>query len=86
MGKKLQDQMAYPPRLFRAERAAAYLGGMSTSTFLKLVDEGRLPKGIKIGGMTMWDRLELDAALENLKANEVERDNPIENHYGVSRG
>jgi predicted DNA-binding transcriptional regulator AlpA len=30
-----------------AERAAAYLS-MSTSTFLKLVEEGTMPKGIKV--------------------------------------
>jgi hypothetical protein len=82
--EKLQDHLAYPPRTFRAGRAAAYLS-MSTSTFLKLVDEGIMPKGIKVYGMTMWDRLELDAALENIKEREgVRRHNPIEAHYGVN--
>lgn len=81
--EKLQDHLAYPPRTFRAERAAAYLS-MGTSTFLKLVEEGIMPKGIKVHGMTMWDRLELDAALENLKEQEgTRRRNPIEEHYGV---
>ena len=56
MSEKLQDHLAYPPRAFRADRAAAYLS-MSTSTFLKLVEEGAMPKGIKVHGMTMWDRL-----------------------------
>lgn len=32
-----------------------------------------MPKGIKVHGMTMWDRLELDAAFENLKTKETER-------------
>jgi predicted DNA-binding transcriptional regulator AlpA len=72
MIEKLQDSLAYPPRTFRADRAAAYLS-MATSTFLKLVEEGILPRGIKVHRMMMWDRLELDAALERLKTEETER-------------
>jgi hypothetical protein len=46
-----------------------------------------MPKGIKLRGMTMWDRLELDAAVEKLKEREGERRrNPIEEHYGISNG
>jgi predicted DNA-binding transcriptional regulator AlpA len=81
--EKLQDHLAYPPRAFRAERAAAYLS-MSTSAFLALVDEGIMPKRIKVHGMTMWDRFELDAAFDAMKDQEgVQRRNPIEDHYGV---
>lgn len=44
-----------------------------------------MPKGIKVHGMTMWDRFELDAALDNLKEQEGDRwRNPIEQHYGVN--
>jgi predicted DNA-binding transcriptional regulator AlpA len=58
---KLQDQLAYPPRAMRADRAAAYLA-MATSTFLELVKEGLLPKGVKVKGMrcgigTTWTAL-----------------------------
>lgn len=63
---RLQDHLAYPPRGLRSSRAAAYLG-MSESSFLSLVDEGRLPKPKKIRGMMIWDRLELDAAFETLE-------------------
>jgi predicted DNA-binding transcriptional regulator AlpA len=73
MTPKLQDSIAYPPRAFRADRAASYLGGMSTSKFLSLVEQGKLPKPVKIDGMTMWDRLELDAAFDRLKTEEAER-------------
>jgi hypothetical protein len=62
---KLADGLAYPPRGMRADRAAAYLG-MSTSSFLRLVGTS-LPSGVPIGGMMIWDRLELDAAFDNLK-------------------
>ena len=41
--EKLQDHLAYPPRLLRADRAAAYLD-MGERTFLRLVSEGKLPK------------------------------------------
>ena len=86
MTEKLQDCLAYPPRTLRAERAAAYLS-MSTSSFLKLVEEGVMPKPVKIKGMTMWDRHDLDGAWENLKEREdARRGNPIEKHYGISGG
>ena len=62
----LQDHLAYPPRGLRAQRAAAYLG-MSESAFLRLVDEGVMPQPVRIRGVTTWDRLDLDAAFENLK-------------------
>jgi predicted DNA-binding transcriptional regulator AlpA len=82
-GEKLQDHLAYPPRAFRADRAAAYLS-MSTSTFLKLVAEGLMPRGFKCKDMRLWDRHELDAAVENLKEQAGDRRNPIEEHYGIS--
>jgi predicted DNA-binding transcriptional regulator AlpA len=80
--EKLQDHLAYPPRAFRADRAAAYLG-MSTSKFHVLVEQGRLPKPVRIDGMALWDRLELEAAFEDMKNQDDRRANPIEAHYGV---
>jgi excisionase family DNA binding protein len=53
----------------RADRAAAYLS-MSTSTFLKLVDEGRLPKGKRLGGIVFWDRAALDSFVEHFEGEE----------------
>ena len=35
--------------------------------FLRLVDEGVMPRAIKIGSMATWDRLDLDAAYDALK-------------------
>ena len=64
--EKLADQLAYPPRAMRADRAAAYLG-ISRASFLRLVDDRVLPKSIRISGMAVWDRLELDAAFDALK-------------------
>jgi len=83
MTEKLSDRIAYPPRAFRAARAAAYLA-MGKSKFLGLVDEGRLPRPVRIDGITTWDRLELDAAYEQMKLEEAEvRHNPIEQYYGI---
>jgi predicted DNA-binding transcriptional regulator AlpA len=82
--EKLRDHFAYPPRTFRAEEAARYFS-MSISSFLKLVAEGVMPRGIKVRGMTMWDRHELDSAWENLKEQQgARRSNPIAEHYGIN--
>jgi predicted DNA-binding transcriptional regulator AlpA len=70
---KLADGLSYPPRGMRADRAAAYLG-MSTSSFNRLVDDKLMPKGKLIGGMVIWDRLDLDAAFENFKNPDDSRD------------
>jgi predicted DNA-binding transcriptional regulator AlpA len=71
---KLQDALSYSPRLLRADRAAAYLG-MGTSTFLRMVSEGVLPKPKHIKGVVVWDRFALDAYVDGIddEANTVER-------------
>jgi hypothetical protein len=61
---KLQDDLAYPPRAMKADRAAAYLD-MSRSKFLELVEADRLPRPKVIDGIRVWDRLALDAAFDN---------------------
>jgi predicted DNA-binding transcriptional regulator AlpA len=66
MGRKLSDGLAYPPRAMRAETAAAYLQ-FSTSLFFELVNDGTMPPAVKIRSVSRWDRLELDAAFDNLK-------------------
>ena len=64
MGQKLADALSYPPGALRADRAAAYLS-MSTSKFLELVDQGRLPKGKKLDGIVFWVRRTLDEFLDS---------------------
>ena len=68
---KLSDQLAYPPRGMRIARAAAY-AGMSEQSFLDLVKDGVMPKPVKVKGMTIWDRLEIDHAFERLKNDDRE--------------
>jgi hypothetical protein len=62
--RRLQDDLAYPPRAMKAERAAAYLD-MSRSKFLELVDAQRLPMPKVIDGIRVWDRLALDSAFND---------------------
>jgi predicted DNA-binding transcriptional regulator AlpA len=68
MGRKLADGLSYPPRAMRAEQAAAYLS-ISTSLFYELVADETMPPPVKMKNrqVALWDRLELDAAFDNLK-------------------
>jgi predicted DNA-binding transcriptional regulator AlpA len=60
----------------RLEQAAAYLS-ISTSSFLRLVEEGALPPAIKRHSMALWDRLDLDAAFENWKTPSGPSENTV---------
>jgi len=64
--KKLADVLGYPPRMMRLARAAAYLD-VSASAFLRMVEEGAMPKPIVHHGVRMWDRIDVDAAIDDLK-------------------
>jgi len=44
---------------------------MSRSTFLRLVDEGKLPNPVRLHGIVAWDRHDLDGAIEDLKDQKV---------------
>jgi predicted DNA-binding transcriptional regulator AlpA len=77
---KLQDHLAYPPRGLRAPRAAAYLG-MGETSFLALVADAALPKPKRIRGMTIFDRLELDAAFDALTDEDQTRQRNLIDEY-----
>jgi predicted DNA-binding transcriptional regulator AlpA len=66
MGRKLSDGLAYPPRAMRAEQAAAYLS-ISPRLFYEWVEDEKMPPPVKVKSVSLWDRLELDAAFDNLK-------------------
>ena len=66
MRDKLQNQLAYPPRLMRLSRVAAYVD-VSPSTFLRMVADGVMPQPIISGGIRAWDRNDIDAAIEDMK-------------------
>lgn len=67
------DTLAYAPRMLRLEHAARYVA-VSPSTFLRLINEGQLPKPVKVGGVVAWDRLELDSAVEDWKTQRENAD------------
>ena len=68
MTGKLADGMAYPPRMLRLERAAAYLS-MSVSAFQRGVEDGTLPAPSRYKGNVAWDRFKLDAWADALDAD-----------------
>jgi predicted DNA-binding transcriptional regulator AlpA len=59
------------PRGLRKPRAAAYVG-VSETLFDTGVKNGLMPKPFKLGGVTLWDRHQLDLALDALSNREEE--------------
>jgi predicted DNA-binding transcriptional regulator AlpA len=55
------------PRNLRAESAAHYVD-VSPSKFHELVRDGRMPKPFRIDGCVLWDKTDLDVAIDRLKA------------------
>jgi hypothetical protein len=66
MPKNINDTISYPPRLMPFARAASYLS-LTASAFNTLIECGELPCGITINGIVLWDRLDLDASVEEWK-------------------
>ena len=57
--------VAYPPRGMRREDAARYVG-VSPTKFSQWVADGLMPEGRRVEGVTLWDRLALDDAMNAL--------------------
>ena len=57
--------IAAPRRGLRAEEAAGYIG-VSTRTFLTMVESREMPQGAKLRGCRIWDMRQLDLALDRL--------------------
>lgn len=53
------------PRLMGLDMAAYYCG-VSRNTMLRWIEGGRLPEGRKISGRVVWDRSQLDVALDRM--------------------
>lgn len=75
--------LPYPPRGMCREDAALYIG-VGTTTFDGLVEDGRMPKPIRVGKRVLWDRIKLDAAFADL--GEPARENPFDAGLSVVRG
>lgn len=82
--KGLQKCVLKNYKTVRRMRHAQCVPTVPPLIFLELVTRGRLPKPVRIDGITSWDRFDLDAAYESMKGQEEQRRNPIEAHYGIS--
>lgn len=73
----MPDSLAYAPRGLSREEAARYIG-VGTTTFDRLVAEGRMPRPVRVGKRTIWDRLKLEAAFAELdedgSENQIDRE------------
>lgn len=65
------DSTGYPPRGLSREEAARYVG-VSASTFDKLIEDGRMPKPLRVGKRVIWDRLKVEAAFTELDEDSSE--------------
>lgn len=74
--------LPYPPRGLCREDAALYIG-VGTTTFDRLVEEGRMPKPMHVGKRVVWDRIKLDAAFSDLGET---RENYFDGGLKVVRG
>lgn len=61
----MTDGIAYPPRGLSRLEAARYVG-IGTTLFDAMVTDGRMPKPRIINSRTVWDRLQLDDAFNEL--------------------
>jgi predicted DNA-binding transcriptional regulator AlpA len=53
----------WPPRCLSLPQAAYYTG-VCANTFSKWVSEGRMPKPAAFGRRKLWDRVQIDDALD----------------------
>lgn len=61
----MEDGIAYPPRGLSRAEAARYIG-IGTTLFDQMVLDGRMPRPKVINSRTVWDRLQLDAAFNDI--------------------
>ena len=59
------------PILMTRQTASRYLD-LSEASFVREVQAGRLPDGVKVGGRMHWRRDALDAAIDRLTGNTPE--------------
>ncbi len=65
-------------KLIRVNPLCQKLGGVSTTTVWRRVNDGTLPKPTKIGGLTVWDEGEVDERIEAMLAKRDEIDAVID--------
>lgn len=73
-------EISIPRFALRCDEAAASLA-ISPSTFDNWIGEGKMPKGRKIGGVTLWDAESIRTAwlnLADIEEPQPDTDNPYE--------
>lgn len=73
-------EISIPRFALRREEAAASLA-ISPSLFDNWVDEGKMPKGCKVGGVTLWDAERVRGAWLTLADGEPDQKDDGENPY-----
>lgn len=63
------DTISYPPRGLSREEAARYVG-VGPTKFDEMVADRRMPKPRRVDGRTIWDRVSLDVAFNELPTAE----------------
>ena len=80
MGAVSLREISIPRFALRRDEAAASLA-ISPSTVDHWIGEGKMPKGRKIGGVTLWDAESIRTAwlnLADIEEPQPETDNPYE--------
>lgn len=80
MGAVSLREISIPRFALRRDEAAASLA-ISPSTFDNWIGEGKMPKGRKIGGVTLWDAESIRTTwlnLADIEEPQPETDNPYE--------
>lgn len=67
---KVEDGLQ--PRGLNREEAARYVG-LNPLSFDVLVHQGQMPQATRIGNREVWDRLKLDAYMEEMRTQAMER-------------
>jgi predicted DNA-binding transcriptional regulator AlpA len=57
--------ISLPPRGLSRVQSAAYIG-VSPTLFDEMVEDGRMPKPVRINARVVWDRVQLDEAFAAL--------------------
>ncbi len=80
----MHDLFAYPPRFMSRSEAARYLS-MGTTMFDELVAEGIFPKPKKLRSKLVWDRIDLDAAANDVPVDGRTVTQTMIEHYRKKR-
>lgn len=65
-----QLPVSLAPRGLGEDTAAQYVG-LGSSKFRELVNDGRMPQPIRFDGRKIWDRVDLDDAMDAIKGKQA---------------